>query len=187
MSRWEPNTLERLQDAAMTLFQERGYANVPIADITERAGLTKRSFFNHFPDKREVLFAGAAELEATVTRYLADADDEREPLDVAIAALVMAGRSLAKYSDFARLRAQVIASSSELQERSLIKTESLAGAMAAALQSRQVSPRTAQLIARTAVTVFTTAYGEWSERPTADFDTLMRDVLAELTEALRPT
>src|ERR1700710_116554 len=116
MSRWQPNTVERLQEAAMTLFHQRGYSKVTISDITDSAGLTKRSFFNHFPDKREVLFAGAAELEENVTRYVTEADVERAPIDVAISALVRAGEDLARYGSFAGLRREVIASAPELRE-----------------------------------------------------------------------
>jgi AcrR family transcriptional regulator len=184
MSRWEPNTLERLQEAAIALFHEYGYSKVTIADITERAGVTKRSFFNHFPDKREVLFAGAPALEESVRQYVADAERERAPIDVAVSALIQAGEDLPRYGSFARLRNEVIASSPELQERNLIKIAALGTGIAATLQSRQVGARTAELVSRAAITVFTIAYNEWTEDQTLDFGASMRAILAELTSVI---
>jgi len=66
VARWEEDPVGRLQFAAMSLFLERGYSEVTVAEIAERAGLTKRTFFNHFSDKREVLFAGSKDfIEST--------------------------------------------------------------------------------------------------------------------------
>jgi AcrR family transcriptional regulator len=176
--------MERLQAAAMTLFQERGYANVTVADIAEHAGLTKRSFFNHFSDKREVLFAGAAALEADVCRHLAEAPAGLEPIDLAVTALSLAGADLSKYSEFTALRRDVIASAPELQERSLIKLAALSTALSSGLQSRGVNARTATLVSEAAVTIFNLAYDSWGEEPTAGFSTLMERYLAELRSAI---
>ena len=98
MSRLEPNTVERLQEAAMTLFHDRGYSDVTVSDIAEQAGLTKRTFFNHFSDKREVLFAGSSALEEEVRRYILESGPEQSAIDVAISALAQAGQSLSNYS-----------------------------------------------------------------------------------------
>ena len=125
MPRWEPDAQGRLQQAAMTLFLERGYAAVTVAEIADRAGLTKRTFFNHFPDKREVLFAGAQDFEAGIVKHLTEAPDDLAPIDAAIAALTHSSLELAQYSDYARIRRDLIASSPELQERDLIKMTSL--------------------------------------------------------------
>ena len=76
MARWEPDAQGRLQQAAVALFLERGYAEVTVAEIAARAGLTKRTFFNHFADKRDVLFVGAPALEASVVRHLGEADED---------------------------------------------------------------------------------------------------------------
>ena len=178
--------MERLQAAAMTLFHERGYANVTIADIAERAGLTKRSFFNHFTDKREVLFAGAAELEAEVRRHLDEADDGLAPMDLAVAVLTLAGEDLSHYGEFSSIRRDVIASATELQERSLIKLSTLSTAIQSGLQSRGVDPRTAALVSDAAVNIFNLAYDSWGEHPTTEFGTLMQQYLSELREAISP-
>ena len=187
MARWEPDAAGRLQQAAMALFLERGYAEVTIAEIAGRAGLTKRTFFNHFPDKREVLFAGAKDFETSVAGHLAQAGDDLGPLDAAALALTHGGLGLSRYIAFADARRQLIASSPELQERELIKMASLASAIAEALSRRHVPARTATLTAQAAVAVFTTAYGDWADDSTADFRTRMQRSLADLRQAARCT
>jgi AcrR family transcriptional regulator len=184
MSRWEPNTVERLQDAAMTLFYERGYSDVTVADIAEHAGLTKRTFFNHFSDKREVLFAGSSALEEQVEAFIVTSGPQQPAIDVAISALAAAGQTLSRYSEGARLRRDVIDSSPELQERSLIKLASLARVITAALVARDPHLTGASLVAESAVTVFGAAYSAWADSPTSHFPDLMDKVLAELRTAI---
>ncbi len=171
----------------MALFVERGYAEVTVAEIAVRAGLTKRTFFNHFPDKREVLFAGATSFVASVIEHLTAAGDDLAPIDAAVGALTLSGRELAHYSAFAHARRELIASSPELQERDLIKMASLAAAIAQALGQRRVSPRTATLTAQAAIAVFDTAYLDWVDDPAADLDTLMQRALADLRQAIAAT
>jgi AcrR family transcriptional regulator len=187
MARWEPDAQGRLQLAALELFRERGYAEVTVAEIAGRAGLTKRTFFNHFADKREVLFAGAKDFEAGIVKHLTKAGDDLDPIDAAIVALTRSSLELAQYSDFARVRRDLIASSPELQERDLIKMTSLASAIAEALRQRHVPARTATLTAQAAVTVFTTAYDDWADDSTEDFDTLMQRSLTEFRQAVGGT
>ena len=187
VGRWEPDAQRRLQQAAMELFAERGYAEVTIAEIADRAGLTKRSFFNHFTDKREVLFAGAKDFEESVVMHLAEVADGLDPINAAVLALTRAGLELAGYGEFARVRQELIASSTELRERDLIKMASLTSAIAEALCRTQVTRRTATLTAQAAVAVFTTAYDDWISEGTADLDTLMQQSLADLRRAIEYT
>ena len=184
MARWQPDAQGRLQQAAVTLFLERGYAEVTVAQIAERAGVTKRTFFNHFTDKREVLFAGAPSLQASVIKHLAEAGDDRDAIEAAVTALTHAGRELSDYAQFTRLRQKLIASAPELQERDLIKQAALAAAAAGALRQRGVPERAAALAAQAAVTVFTTAYNDWGDDPGADFGALMLRSLDELRRAV---
>jgi AcrR family transcriptional regulator len=196
MVRWEPNAAGRLQKAAMELFLERGYAEVTVTEIADRAGLTKRSFFNHFADKREVFFAGARDLEMSVTGYLgadttdtADTDIDTagaDPVAAAVDALTRGGLELAPYIRYAAARRALVASSLELRERELVKLAALAAAVAGALRGRQVPARTADFAARAAVTVFTTAFDDWADDPAADFRLLMRRALAELRQSVSP-
>jgi AcrR family transcriptional regulator len=184
MVRWEPNSAGRLRQAAMELFLERGYAEVTVAEIADRAGLTKRSFFNHFADKREVFFAGARDLEASVTGHLAQAPADTDPIEAAVDALTCGGLELAPYIQFAAARRALVASSLELRERDLVKMASLAAAIAGTLRGRQVSARTAAFAARGAVTVFTAAYDDWADDNTADFRALMQRALADLRQSV---
>ena len=184
MARWEPNARERLQQAAVALFTERGYADVTVAEIADRAGLTKRSFFNHFADKREVLFADAQAFEAGIIQHLAEAGDDLSAIDAAIDALTRGGLDLAQYGDYAHARRELIASSPDLQERNLIKMASLTAAIAAALVGRHVPHRTAAFAAQAAVAVFTAAYDDWADDTTADFAALMQRSLSDLRHAI---
>jgi AcrR family transcriptional regulator len=184
MGRWEPNAEERLQGAAIELFQERGYSDVTVAEIADRAGLTKRTFFNHFTDKREVLFAGAQAFEASVLQYLAEAGDDLDPIDAAVTALTRVGLDLARYGDYAQARRELIASSPDLQERNLIKMKSLTTAIAAALGGRHVPSRIASFAAQSAVAIFNAAYDDWADDTTADFSALMRRSLSDLRHAI---
>ena len=184
MGRWEPHAVERLQAAAVELFLERGYGEVTVAEIANRAGLTKRTFFNHFPDKREVLFAAAEAFEASIVQHLADASDDLSPVDAAVDALTRGGLELSQYGDFARIRQDLIASSPELQERNLIKMASLAAAIAAGLARRQVPDDIAGFAAQAAVAVFITAYDDWANDTTADFSALMQRALSDLRLAI---
>lgn len=109
-----------------------------MAEIAARAGLTKRTFVNHFADKREVFFEGAKALEATVVHQLDEAAGDLDPLDAAVFALTGAGDELAKYGAFGPIRRELIASSTDLQERELIKVAALSAAIAAGLRRRQV-------------------------------------------------
>ena len=185
MGRWEPGAQARLQQAAVELFVERGYAEVTVDEIARRAGLTKRSFFNHFTDKREVLFAGAKDFEDSVAAHLAEAAGALEPIDAALVALTRACLELVGYADFARTRQELIASSTELRERDLIKMAALATAIAGTLSRCGIPEASAKLTAQAAVAVFTAAYADWIEKgPAADLHTLMRQSLTDLRRAV---
>ena len=186
MARWEPDAVGRLQQAAIALFAERGYADVTVAEIADRAGLTKRTFFNHFPDKREVLFAGAKAFEASVLKHLEEAPADLEPVAVAMAGLTGAGLELAAYRAFGQARRELMASSTDLQERDLIKYAALAEAMAAALRRRAVPARIATFAAQSAVIAFTAAFDDWIDDPATDLPELMQRALTDLRRAVGP-
>src|ERR1700689_770228 len=139
MSRWQPDARGRLERAAMELYSERGFEQTTVAEIAARAGLTERTFFRHFADKREVLFWGAASLQDLLVSTLASTPDSVAPIDAIAAALAKAGPMLQERREYARQRQAVIASNAELQERELIKLASLAAALAGTLRQRGVS------------------------------------------------
>jgi AcrR family transcriptional regulator len=170
----------------MTLFLERGYDEVTVADIAERAGLTKRSFFNHFADKREVLFAGAQEFVASVLAELAQAPGDLDPLDVALWAYTEAAAPLEDHVEIARARRRLIDSSSELQERDLIKMASTTAKVADALVARGVARRDAIFVSQAATTVFTTAFDEWIRDPRPGLAAAIQTARHDLKAALAP-
>src|SRR6266576_2542870 len=120
VARWEPGSRGRLAQAAMELYGERGFDQTTVAEIARRAGLTERTFFRHFADKREVLFAGAGTLQEFLVSAVADAPDSVAPIDAVAAALGAAGALLQERREYARQRQAVIAANAELRERELI-------------------------------------------------------------------
>lgn len=181
MSRWKPDAEGRLTRAAITLFEEQGYEETTVAEIAEAAGLTKRTFFRYFADKREVLFNGSTELTERWIAALDAASPDASPMAAVNTGLDAVAELFADRHPFARMRSQIITSNPELQERELIKLQSLAGAIAAALRERGVSHNAAILAAQAGVTVFHVAFARWVEQddPTA-FRRLMDESLEEL-------
>jgi AcrR family transcriptional regulator len=115
MARWEPDSRGRLEQAALALYGERGFENTTVAEIAARAGLTERTFFRYFADKREVLFWGAGALQELLVSAVASAPDSASPIDAVAAALEAAGALLQERREFARQRQSVIAANTELQ------------------------------------------------------------------------
>src|SRR5688500_10022049 len=134
MARWEPDARGRLRAAAMDLYTERGYEQTTVADIAERAGLTARTFFRHFPDKREALFAGSDALQEGLTTAVAQAPESASPMQAVAAALEAVSPMLGHDREYSRRRGAVIASTAELRERELIKMATLAAALGEALR-----------------------------------------------------
>src|SRR5579859_716772 len=99
MSRWQPDARGRLEQAALQLFMERGFEQTTVAEIAQRAGLTERTFFRHFADKREVLFGGAGTLQELVVRNIAGAPESAAPIDAVAAGLDAAGAVLQERGD----------------------------------------------------------------------------------------
>jgi AcrR family transcriptional regulator len=181
MSRWKPDAQGRLMSAAIELFDEQGYDATTVAEIAERAGLTKRTFFRYFSDKREVLFSGSQELQRLWLEGLDAAPAEASPLAVVTAGLDPVAEMFTELHPFARIRAQIIEANPELQERELIKLQSLAAVIKGALVERGVSVNAAILAAQAGVTVFHVAFAHWVKQndPTA-FRRLMNESLEEL-------
>jgi AcrR family transcriptional regulator len=181
VGRWEPNARGRLQQAAVELYVERGFEQTTVAEIAERAGLTERTFFRHFADKREVLFSGAAELQVLLVNAVLEASAETSPMDAVAGAVEAAGGVLQQRRDFALERQAIISANPELRERELIKMASLASAMANALRQRGVKDQTAALAAEAGVAVFKIGFERWikgSDR--SDLPRMMRESMEEL-------
>jgi AcrR family transcriptional regulator len=170
MARWEPGARDRLIVAAVELFSEQTYDATTVAQIAERAGVTKSTFFRHFPDKRELLVAGQTVLSRLLAEGIAEAPADATPLQAVAAGLERAssemaaspiGRELAP-----RLKAAV-AANAELQERDALKSVGMAAAMTEALMARGVPDPVAHLAAELGILAFKRGYAEWSE---ADHD-----------------
>jgi AcrR family transcriptional regulator len=181
MGRWEPNASGRLREAAMELYVERGYEQTTVADIAQRAGLTARTFFRYFADKREVLFAGSAELQDALVAALEAAPDAAAPMEAIAAALDAAAEILGGRRDFSRRRQAVIAANAELRERELIKLASLSAALGDGLRRRGVADPDASLAAEAGVAVFRVAFERWVGAPEErELSQVMRDSLDQL-------
>jgi AcrR family transcriptional regulator len=181
MGRWEPNARGRLERAAMELYIERGFEQTTVTEIARRAGLTQRTFFRHYADKREVLFAGSRLLEELIVRTLGGALDSAAPIDAVAEALEAAGAAIQEGGDRPRQRQVVIAANPELQERELIKLASLASAIAAALREHGVPDPAASLTAEAGIAVFKIAFERWiSLSDQQDLPQYIREAVDEL-------
>jgi len=165
MSRWEPNARERLLQAAMELYAERGFDQTTVAEIAARAGLTERTFFRYFADKREVLFGGAAMLQDFLTEWVANAPDSTGPMDAVLGALEAVSPMFEERRDFAHKRHALIVDHPELRARESIKLASLAEAFTDTLRRRGVRDPAARLASETGVAVLKVAFERWVHDP----------------------
>ena len=164
MARWEPGARERMVLAAVDLFTEQGYDATTVAQIAERAGVTRSTFFRHFPDKRELLVAGQEALSLLLTQGIAEAPETASPLEAVAAGLERASNAMGPINRELgpRLKAAV-AASAELQERDALKNVGLAASMTAALVARGVPDPVAHLAGEMGVIAFKRGYAEWLE------------------------
>lgn len=182
MVRWTPGSGARLATAALDLFLERGYEQTTVAEIAARAGLTERTFYRYFADKREVLFGGRPTLEDQIVEGMADGPASAAPLDTIAASFErVATGFFADRAKFATKRQAVIDANPELQERELLKMASLVTAIGRSLHARGVGEPAASLAAEAGVAVFRIAFAQWvapgNER---SLDDLIRSALADL-------
>jgi AcrR family transcriptional regulator len=180
MSRWEPNARGRLEQAALDLYQERGFEQTTVAEIAERAGLTERTFFRYFADKREVLFGGQTMLEEIYVSAIANAPASAAPIDAVAVALEAVVPVFQERHKLVRQRQAVIAANPGLQERELLKGALLTSAMAEALRRHGVTDPAASLAAEVGSITFKTAYDRWVSEP--DEQDLSRLIRASLDQ-----
>ena len=181
MGRWEPNAAGRLREAALELFEDRGFEQTTVAEIAARAGLTERTFFRHFADKREVLFRGSEGLRDTLVAGIEQAPVAAGPLEAVTSALDGAGVVFTR--ELARRRRAVILANPELQERELIKLAALAAALAEALRRRGIGDPVAGLAAETGMAVFRITFERWvTDTAQRSWTEHLREALAELDE-----
>ncbi len=170
----------RLQQAAMELFRERGYDRTTAAEIASKAGVTERTFFRYFPDKREVLFDGEAVLRTALTASIADAPSGLGPLGTLFRAFRSVLTLLEANRSFSKPRHEVISITPALHERELAKMAALADALAAALKARGVADLQAVLAARTGMAAFAHATISWLDDPGVGLGERLDLALSEL-------
>ncbi|MEQ0565619.1 helix-turn-helix domain-containing protein [Amycolatopsis sp. NEAU-NG30] len=180
MGRWEPNACGRLAQAALELFGERGYEQTTVAEIAQRAGLTERTYFRHYPDKGEVMFAKAGALQERLVAAVEGAPESAAPIDAVAAGLDALAREFDGRGEH-RERQAVIAANPELRERELTKFAAMAAALAVALRGRGVAELPATLAAEAGITVFKVGFGRWLAAPgDRELSVVLRESLAEL-------
>lgn len=163
MARWEPGARERLVVAAVDLFTEQGYDATTVAEIAERAGVTKSTLFRYFPDKREILVAGQETLSRLMSEGIVEAPPDATPLEAVVVGLERVSAAMGQMNrDLGPRMKAAIAASSELQERDALKSVGLVAAMTAALIARGVPDPTAHLAAELGVLAFKRGYTQWS-------------------------
>lgn len=160
----------RLQEAALELVRERGYDATTSAEIAARAGLTERTFFRHFPDKREALFEEDPRLRPTLSAAVAEAAADLPPLEVMRHALSAAGPLLEENRAFTEPRLPIVAVTAALRERAEAKAAALTALLAAGLQRRGVEAKLAALAAQVGMAAFSYASRAWFEDPGQTFD-----------------
>lgn len=185
MGRWEPDARGRLAKAAMALYAEQGFDQTTVAEIAARAGLTERTFFRNFADKREVLFYGMDRLRDLLAGAVAGAPASATPLEAVGAAFEAAGAVMQENPERVRLRDAIVSANAELRERELIKLAALASAVAGALRDRGVPDPAATLAADTGVAVFKISFARWVSGPgQPDLPGILRESMAELRGVL---
>jgi AcrR family transcriptional regulator len=182
MVRWEPGARERLQAAALELFAAQGFEQTTAAEIAGRVGLTERTFFRHFSDKREVLFDGQDLFLRGFLEGVEDAPQGAAPLDVIASTLQTATAFFPNARrPYSRARQAVIDLNPALQERESHKLAGLATSVAAALRIRGIGEPAATLAGESCVTVFGISFAQWiSEGETRSLSDIASDVLDAL-------
>jgi AcrR family transcriptional regulator len=177
LARWKPDSPGRLYEAALELYAKRGFEKTTVAEIAERAGVTERTFFRHFADKREVLFGRTGAFEEALVNTVANAPDSLPLIEVLTAGLEAAGAQLPERRT-ARKRYAIIAANAELRERDLSKYASLSAALAETMRARGLRDPDATLAAEVAIAVFRVAFERWINDPNdPDFPELVRESL----------
>jgi AcrR family transcriptional regulator len=186
MARWAPGAPERLQQAALELFASRGFEQTTATEIAQSVGLTERTFFRHFSDKREVLFHGQGLLMQAFLDGVAGAPPDAPPMRVVAAALESAAAFFPdERRPHSRMRQAVIDKNRPLQERELHKLATIATTLTDALRARGVDDLEARLAAESGITVFAVAFGRWirdgEDRSLADISAAVLRELVTLT------
>lgn len=181
MARWQPGAPDRLRDAALALFAERGYDQTTVADIAARAGLTERTFYRHYADKREVLFDGGVALEASIRDAVRAESENASETKLLGAALAGLGDFFpADRRTFSQERQRILDAEPALQEREMLKLARLTAALAESLAGRGIPASRARLVAELTMGVFRASFAQWIvAEPARDLSDIQREALDE--------
>ncbi|WP_062385717.1 TetR/AcrR family transcriptional regulator [Demequina iriomotensis] len=186
MARWKPDARQRLVVEALTLFAEQGYDETTVAQIAERAGLTRSTFHRHFADKRDILSAGHETLSRLLAEGVAEAPADAAPLDAVAAGLDRASSSMTTFNrELSHLIEAAIAANDELRGRNAMKAVGMSAAMDDALVARGVAAPVARLAAEMGVVAFSTGFQRWVDPAVDDAPGELRDRTAAAFAELR--
>ncbi len=186
MARWDPEAESRLRRAALELFATYGYDSVTVTQIAESAGLTRRTFFRYFPDKKEVLFAGSDTLSTALRDRFERADTTMPPVDVVMNTLAEVGEFILHTADDQTRRRSIIAESDELRERERTKLACVAHAVAEYLVTCRYDAHDAHLLGDVSAALFRSAYDRCLDSPGVEhFETAIEDASSALTVLMK--
>ena len=177
---------KRLQQATLELFQERGYEAVTTAEIAARAGVTERTFFRHFPDKREALFDGEEAFRDALADAVAAAPGDLSVMEVLFAAFASVQSMLERNRPFTGPRHAIVAQTPALQERVLTKAAALTRSLAAALERRGAEPDIAAMAAQVGMAAFGHAARTWFEKPEVSLQAHLERAFQQLRDLAAP-
>ena len=172
---------KRLRDAALQLYLERGYDETTTAQIAEHAGVTERTYFRHFADKREVLFDGEETLRDSLVGAIAAAPPKTAPLDLVVGAYAAAVPLFVAGRPVAERRARIMAGIPALEERAHAKSAALQQALVDGLERRGIAGPTARLAAQVGAAAFGQALRRWYAEPSRD----LAELLTQATDEVR--
>jgi AcrR family transcriptional regulator len=173
---------DRLVQAALELYSERGYDQTTTAEIAARAGVTERTFFRHFTDKREVLFSVEVSVREALARSLADVPVTVSPLPTVLQAFRSMAPDLESNRPHVEVRRRVIAATPALIERELAKAAALSVVVADALRARGLPDWRAALLAQVGTAAFLHAIHTWEADPSGDLDALIVQAFADFRD-----
>ncbi len=153
---------ERIIQAAEDLFFSRGFDDVSVSDIAERAEVGRTTFFRHFSDKQEVAFAREQQLLGMITAAAHEGDfapvrDMTEAVEqLCQLVLAMCAQAAADPEDYAR-HFRLVEQTVELRGRDALKMQQFAGKLSDVLVSRGANQTVAVSAAHVALGCYLTA------------------------------
>lgn len=170
----------RLQQSALELFRKHGYSGTTAAQIARRAGFTERTFFRHFPDKRDILFDGQARIEAAMVGAVRTAPRELAPMQILRLAIQSTVPVFEENRVFSAMRRAVIDATPVLQEREQGNMAAMMLSVSSALKKKGIEAGTATLAVQIGAVLFSCAIKSWHSEEAHDLGTHIDRAFAAL-------